>query len=229
MALLESSCYKCVGHCNDCNIKMIKYGRTKSDNQRYRCNSCKKTTVGRYVYRAYETSINQNIILLTKEGLGIRSTSRVLGISATTLLKRIIAIANGISHPIISKGKTYEVDEMRSYIKRKDRLVWIVYALDRETKRVVSFNVGSRTNKTLNVVLTTLKLAEAKKIYTDGLNHYKYLISKKVHIVKRFATNHIERQNLSLRTHLKRLNRRTICFSRSVLVLISVLEIYFWG
>ena len=53
---------------------------------------------------------DQLIIQLTKEGLGIRSTARVLGISTTTLLKRIIAIANSIPQPIISKGKTYEVD-----------------------------------------------------------------------------------------------------------------------
>lgn len=34
--------------------------------------------------------LNQEIIQLTKEGLGIRSTARVLKISASTLLKRII-------------------------------------------------------------------------------------------------------------------------------------------
>ncbi|WP_255539589.1 IS1 family transposase [Flavobacterium sp. CLA17] len=38
----------------------------------------------------------------------------------------------------------------------------------------------------------------------------------------------MERKNLTLRTHLKRLNRRTICFSKSLVVFTAVLKIYFW-
>jgi len=89
--------------------------------------------------------------------------------------------------------------------------------------------VGARTNKTLNTVLKTLFLSEAKRIYTDGLKNYKYLIERKIHKVTRYGTNHIERFNLNLRIHLKRLNRRTICFSKSLAVLSAVLKIYFWG
>src|SRR5690606_23879362 len=105
----------------------------------------------------------------------------------------------------------------------------IVYAMERITKTVAGFYVGRRTNKTLNVVLKTLQLAEAKRIFTDGLKNYKYIITKADHKVKCFATNHIERKNLTLRTHLKRLNRSTICFSRSLIILVAVLKIYFWG
>ena len=227
--LKKSSCFKCVGQCDSCNNAMIKYGKTKLGNQRYYCKTCNNTKVGQYVYKAYESTINNNIVLLTKEGLGIRSAARVLQISTTTLLKRIIAIAKNIPQPIISNHKTYEVDEMRCFIKRKEKLIWIVYALERDTKKVVSFTIGARTNKTLNVVLTALKLAKAKTIYTDGLKQYQFLIEKAVHKVIRFATNHIERNNLSMRTHLKRLNRKTICFSRSFMVLQCILRIYFWS
>lgn len=225
MVLSGSLCFRCVGGCT----KMIKYGKTKSGNQRYICKTCNKSRVGNYIYEAYQPDINKNIILFTKEGLGIRSTARVLRISTTTLLKRIIAIAQNIRQPIISMAKTYEVDEMRSYIKKKDKLIWIVYALERETKKVVSLHVGRRTNNTLNVVLTTVKRSKPLAIYTDKLKHYRYLIDESIHKTKRFGTNYIERKNLSLRTHLKRLNRKTICFSRSTLVLVSVLKIYFWG
>lgn len=137
-------------------------------------------------------------------------------------------IAKNIKKPVLSKGKIYEVDELRSYIKRKDKLIWIVYALERETKRVVGLSVGNRTNHTLNIVLNTIVLSDPLAIYTDKLKQYKYLIDEKIHRTKRFGTNHIERKNLSLRTHIKRLNRKTICFSRSTLILLSVLKIYFW-
>src|SRR5690606_40477220 len=67
--------------------------------------------------------------------LGISSTARVLQNSTTSLLKRIISIASKIPRPFISKGKVYEVDELRTYLKSKTKLIWIVYALERKTKR----------------------------------------------------------------------------------------------
>ncbi len=108
-------------------------------------------------------------------------------------------------------------------------MIWIVSAYCRETKSIVRVHVGSRTNKTLNRVLDSLKLATAKKIYTDKLKQYRFLITKKMHSTQARATNHVERMHLNFRTHLKRLNRRSICFSRSAFMLISILKIYLWG
>jgi insertion element IS1 protein InsB len=226
------SCFKlgvtiiCI-YCGADNV--IKSGKYPNERQRYLCKHCKRRFLNQYQNKAYQTDMNQQIIQFTKEGVGIRSTSRILKISATTLLKRIIVIANSIPNPPIVKCQSYEVDEMRTFVKKKSRLIWIVYALERSTKSVVSFNVGARTNKTLNVVLKTLQFSEAKRIYTDKLPSYKMLISKPIHHTSIRGTNHIERKNLTLRTHLKRLNRRTICFSRSVAILTACLRIYFWG
>ena len=184
----QTWCCRCVGEIRN----MIKYGKTKSGNQRYICKLCRKTRVENYTYQAYKLDIDGSIIQLTKEGLGIRSTARILKISTTTLLKRIVSIARNIVKPIISKGKTYEVDELCTFIRHNKNYIWLVYALEKNSKTVVSFNVGKRTNKTLNRVLETLKLSDAKKIFTDRLKNYRYLIDEKLHSVKRFGTNHIE-------------------------------------
>ncbi len=162
MALNRTWCCTCVGEITF----MIKYGKTKSGNQRYICKLCKKTRVENYIYQAYKPDIDKNIIQFTKEGLGIRSTSRILKISTTTVLRRIIVIAKNINHPTISKGKTYEVDEMCTYLGNKRNFIWLVYALEKDSKSVVSFNLGKRTNKTLSHVLDTLKQSEAKRIFT---------------------------------------------------------------
>ena len=214
-------------YCSSDNV--IKNGKHPNEEQRYLCKHCKKRFLNQYHYKAYQTDKNQQIIQFTKEGVGIRSTARILKISTTTLLRRILIIADSIPNPPIVNNKTYEVDEMRTYVKKKSRLIWIVYALEHSTKSVVSFNVGARTNRTLNVVLRTLQFSEAKRIYTDKLPSYKILISKPIHRTAIRGTNHIERTNLTLRTHLKRLNRRTICYSRSVVILTACLRIYFWG
>ena len=105
----------------------------------------------------------------------------------------------------------------------------MVSAYQRETGKIVRFSVGSRTNKTLNKVLLSLELSDAKTIYTDKLKQYRFLIGKKKHSTKARSTNHIERMHLTLRTHLKRLQRRSICFSRNLCMLNAVLKIYFWG
>ncbi|WP_420836354.1 transposase-like zinc-binding domain-containing protein [Algoriella xinjiangensis] len=64
--------------CSSRSDKLIKYGKTRNGNQRYKCKDCQKTKVEMYSYNAYHTTINHNIVQLTKEGLGIRSTARYL-------------------------------------------------------------------------------------------------------------------------------------------------------
>jgi len=148
----KPSCFR-FGVSHQCPIcqsnQLIKSGKTGNGKQRYCCKNCKKRFIIDYTYNAYRQDTNQQIRLFTKEGLGIRSTARILKISVTTLLKRIVSIAVNIKQPPIAKEKSYEVDELRTFIGKKSMLLWIVYALDKETKQVVSFNVGRRTNKTL--------------------------------------------------------------------------------
>ena len=136
-----TSCIRCGDRykCPVCQSEhLVKNGKTKTGKQRYSCKKCNKQFIVNYTYNACASNTNQQIILFTKEGLGIRSTARVLKISVTTLLKRIISIAKSIEQPPIVKGKTYEVDEMRTFIGKKSLLCWIVYALDREKRFVLA-------------------------------------------------------------------------------------------
>lgn len=79
--------YKCSRYVGE-NSGFIKYGRTISGKQRYQYKYCKTINILDYTYNAYEKDINQKIILLTKEDLGIRSTAGILKIYATTVLKK---------------------------------------------------------------------------------------------------------------------------------------------
>lgn len=226
------SCFKVsdTGFCRYCfKSTIIKNGKTKTGKQQYYCKNCNKRFIDYYSYQAYLPLINKKIIELTRNGMGLRNTAAFLKISATTLIKRIFQIADEIKRPVIVIGKTYEVDEMKSFIKKKKKKIWITYALERGTNRVISFNIGSRTKKTIKTVIDTLLLSSARKIYTDGWSGYQSLIPRKQHSTWLHGTNHIERNNLNVRIHLKRLNRRTICFSRSKAMLEACLKIYFWG
>ena len=88
MELKETSCYKVsdVKNCKFCQSnRIVKNGTTKNKKQQFKCKECKKHFIIQYSYNAYNKSTNGYIIKLTKEGLGIRSTARVLKISTTTV------------------------------------------------------------------------------------------------------------------------------------------------
>lgn len=215
--------------CPYCFSPCINYGTSSSGNKRYRCNSCKRTHSKHYSYKACCLRISDKIKRLLKEGCGILSISRLLKIGSNTVLRKIKAIASRITKPMISLGQEYELDELCTYVKSKTRKCWIAYAIRKDTKEVVDFSIGNRTNTTLRKVTDTLILSNAIRVFRDKLPHYSSLLPSNIHSTKYRCTNHIERKNLSLRTHLKRLSRRTICFSKSAAMLTACLKIYFWG
>jgi len=126
-------------------------------------------------------------------------------------------------------GAKFEVDEMWSFIGNKKNVTWVTYTIERETKQVIDFFVGRKTSENIKPLINKLLLLLPKRIYTDKLNIYPRLIPKEIHKRFQYCTNIIERKNLTLRTHIKRLSRRTICFSKKQKYLEAHLKIYFWG
>ena len=209
--------------------KIIKYGKTKDGRQKYKCKHCCCTFLKKYSYNAYLFSVNTEIVNLLKEGVGIRGISRLVNISSNTVLSRIVKLSKQVKKPMISKAKVYEMDELCTYVRNKDNRIWIAYSIRKDTREVIDFKVGKRTNKTLRSVVNTLLLSDAKRIYTDKLKQYRSLLPSKIHKTTQYGTNHIERMNVNLRTHLKRLSRKTICYSKSLVMLNACLMLYFWG
>lgn len=97
---------------------------------------------------------------------------------------------------------------MRIFIKRKERLYWIVLAYDRESKTIVRYAIGRRNLSTIRMVTDSLVLSKAHKIYTDKSNLYKSALPTELHSTLRYGTNRIERANLTLRSRLKCLQHR---------------------
>lgn len=94
--------------CNKQTVKDIDVNTVKSDfKMLYSNNACLP-------------EMNNQIVLLIKEGLGIRCISRILAMSPTTLLKRIISIFEQIQKLPILLGRNYEVDEMMSLVQNKN-------------------------------------------------------------------------------------------------------------
>ena len=216
-------------NCYYCKRSCIKKGKRKNGTQKYRCCCCKKYQQEAYVRKGWHPCLNKEIKKHIIESCGIRSIARLLEISCTTVIKRILFIAQNINKPVMAMGKAYEADELKTYCGKKTCERWITYAIRTDTKEPVDFRIGRRTKKNIGAVIKTLLLSKAKKIYTDGLDLYRYLIPPKIHGRQWYKINHIERKNLNLRMHLKRLGRKTICFSKSDAMLEACVKIYFWG
>lgn len=214
--------------CKTCGSSCIKNGFQVNGKQRYYCKSCKLHQQQCYTYVAYHKEIDRSICNLLINSCGITDISRVLRISKNTVIKRVLKISGQIQKPPIHEiFQTYEMDEL--YTKVNGKQYWVSYAINRKTKQVINYVVGSRSTGNLKNVVHSLLPLNPKRIYTDKLAHYHSLIPEPIHNNARFQTNRIERFNLNLRTHLKRLSRKTLCYSKSVTMLEASLRIYFWG
>lgn len=215
--------------CHHCQGKCTKKGKTKSGEQKHQCLNCRKYQREEYKSLGFKGGTGKRVVTLLKESCGIRSIARILKISTTTVLLIIKREANKIEKPKMKMCKEYEADELKTYVQNKDNEQWIIYAIDKKTREAVDFKIGRRNKGNIRAVTETLVLSKARKICTDGLMIYRTLIPKEIHKVVPHNTNYIERKNLSLRTHLKRLSRKTICFSKSKAMLENCLRIYLWS
>jgi insertion element IS1 protein InsB len=62
--------------------------------------------------------------------------------------------------------------------------------------------------------------------YTDAAGVYRRHLSAATHTVGKIHTQQIERKHLTLRTRIKRLARKTLCFSKSVFMHDTVIGLF---
>ena len=121
-----------------------------------------------------------------------------------------------------------KVDEMWSFTGAKKHPRWLWWVEDAATGQVVAFVFGRRTHRTFRVLVALLVEAQirVKTWFADSWWAYFDCIDQSARIEGKQAMQSLERKHLTLRTRLKRLCRRTICFSKSVLVHDTVIGLF---
>ena len=96
-------------------------------------------------------------------------------------------------------------------------LPWVEDAVSGE---VVAFVFGRRTHATFRRLLALLKAAQIQVSgwITDAWWAYYDCLDQALRVEAKSLLQSLERKHLTLRTRLKRLTRRTICFSKSVVI-----------
>ncbi len=115
-----------------------------------------------------------------------------------------------------------ELDELWSFVIRKVNQSWLWLALCRRTRQVVAYAIGDRSFKTCQCLWDAIPAAyRAAHCFHDLWEAYAVILPPDQHTAVSKGsgkTNHVERFNNTLRQRLARLVRKSLSFSKSVVM-----------
>jgi insertion element IS1 protein InsB len=109
-----------------------------------------------------------------------------------------------------------EMDEMWSFVGHKGNPRWLWYAIDYHTGKVLASGFGRRQDTVFLQRKALLEPFGITRYYTDYWGASTRHLDAAVHSPGKRNTQEIERKHLTLRTRIKRLVHKTICFSPSI-------------
>ena len=209
----------------------MKAGKNARGTQRFRCQNSEcetQTFMLEYRYIAYESGIEEKVVEMAINGSGIRDTARVLKINKNTVISILKKKVDRIVHvnpnfqtmnpaenlAVEFVCESAELDEQWSYVGNKSNQRWLWYAVDHATNTILAFVFGKRRDIIFKELKALLEPFGIKRYYTDDWGAYERHLAPNHHEVGKANTQKIERKNLNLRTWIKRLTRKTICFSK---------------
>jgi insertion element IS1 protein InsB len=99
-------------------------------------------------------------------------------------------------------------------VRKKSNQRWLWHAIDHVTGNVLAYVFGKRKDTVFKELQSPLEPFGLKRFYTDDWGAYERHLDKEKHEIGKAHTQKIERKNLNFRARIKRLTRRTLCFSK---------------
>src|SRR5262252_4606993 len=115
----------------------------------------------------------------------------------------------------VRRGLSSELDEMWSFVRSKANPRWLWHAIDHHSGTVLAYVFGRRKDTVFLELQALLEPFGITRFYTDGWGAYERHIAPAQHHVGKANTQKIESKHINVRTRIKRLVRRTICFSKT--------------
>ena len=196
-----------VESCPHClSAKVVGNGRKKSGAQNYLCKGCGKQFQKEYLYWGANKRVRDKVLPMLLRGSGVRDTAAVLGISLNCVLRALVAASKQVSiKPKRSHYHRVQIDELWSYVSRKEKKVWLLYAYCAESGEILAFTLGKRNTKTLKNLMVKLKGLEVDFYCTDDWEAFSAVLPYDQHLIGKRFTKAIEGVNTWFRTRLRRL------------------------
>ena len=218
-------------HCR--SEQIVKRGKTRRGTQRYLCQNS-ACTQGSFLLdyrnRGCLPEVKQQIVDMSLNASGVRDTARVLHISTDTVLNALrkkAAALESVNTALlrtlnpddivvhVERAGEAEMDEMWSFVGKKKEPRWLWHAIDHGTGAVLAYVFGRRKDEVFLKLKGLLEPFGLTRYYTDHWGAYTRHLDPDVHSPGKRNTQKIERKHLTLRTRIKRLVRKTICFSKT--------------
>jgi insertion element IS1 protein InsB len=117
---------------------------------------------------------------------------------------------------VMRRADEAEVDDMWSLVKRQKEPRWLWHAIDHGSGKGWADGFGRRQDEVFLKLRALLEPFGSTRYETDYWGAYTRPIDADAHQPGKRNTQKIERKHLTLRTRIKRLTRKTICFSKSI-------------
>ncbi len=215
----EAGCPRCR------SVKVVKNGKKKTGAQNILCRGCGLQFQDEYLYWGADYKNKGLLKRMLLRGSGVRDCAVVLGISVGCVLRGILKM--GKASEIRPKQRSYhivQIDEQWSYIGNKQKKVWLLYAICKDSGEILAANWGKRDKKSIRALLKKLQGIEIGFYCTDHWQAFAEVLPKERHIIGKKHTKKIEGINTWFRTRLRRLVRRTVCFSKKLIYHYSIMK-----
>jgi insertion element IS1 protein InsB len=201
-------------------------GKKKNGRQNLLCRGCGKQFQEHYTYKGCMGENKGLVLKMLCRGSGVRDCVAVVGVSKSTILAWIKVWAAGLTLKPQKHGYSrVQIDEHWSYVGRKEKKVWMLYAYAVDEDEIIAFTMGKRSAKTVHNLFVKLKALDIDVFFTDDWDAFGTVLPKTKHWVGKQYTKAIEGVNTFFRTRVRRLVRKTVCFSKKLIYHYSMIKI----
>ena len=214
------SCPHCQG------IKVVRNGIKRNGKQNLLCRGCGKQFQTDYVYKGCVAENKELVLKMLCRGSGVRDCAVVSGLSPSTVLTLLKSVAvSTVLKPRQYCYRRVQIDEQWSYVGKKTKKVWLLYAYAVEEDEIIAFTMGKRSAEAVQQLWVKLKYLDIDVLQTDEWEAFSAVLPKAKHQVGKGFTKNIEGVNTWFRTRVKRLARRTVCFSKKLIYHYAMIKI----
>lgn len=200
------------------SFNAVKNGRKKTGIQNIRCKLCGLHFQEEYLYWGAGHKNKDLLKRMLLRGRGARDCAAVLGISAGSVLRCILRMGNAAK--VWPKHDTYhlvQIEEQWYYVGNKQKKVWLLYAICKNSGEILAANWGKRNKKSIRALLKKLQGIAVNFYCTGQWKAFAKVLPKEKHIIGKKHKKKIEGINTWFRTRLRRLTRQTVCFSKKLI------------